>query len=58
MALTTQRFFIVTRPNVRGKVFEEHWAVGSVVAPIVHFTATKRFFFFLKESGKQQKNAI
>lgn len=52
MALTTQRFFIVTRPNVRGKVFEEHWAVGSVVAPIVHFTATKRF---LGESRKQKK---
>jgi len=39
--LTTQWFLVVARPNVRRKVFEEHWAIGTVVAPVVHFAAAK-----------------
>lgn len=39
--LTTQWFLVVARPDVRRKVFEEHWAIGTVVAPIVHFAAAK-----------------
>lgn len=39
--LTAQRFFVVARPDVRRKVFEEHRAIGAVVTPIVHFAAAE-----------------
>lgn len=42
MRLTTQRFIIVTRPDVRCEIFKEHRAVGSVVAPVVHFAAARK----------------
>lgn len=42
--LTAQWFFIVTCPDVWSKVFKEHWAVSTVVAPIVHFAAAIKMY--------------
>jgi hypothetical protein len=41
LLLTAQWFFIVTCPDIWSKVFEEHRAVRTVVAPVVHFAAAK-----------------
>lgn len=46
LKLTTQWFFVVACPDVRCEVFEEHGAISSVVAPVMHFAAAKN------DSGK------